>query len=74
MVWIRLYHKRSAVVGAFRGGPLGSEREVVNKKHKAKSKQFDNLGGFKFNYLIYVWGEGSLAKTEGSLAAPYNKS
>ena len=29
MVWIRLYYKRSAVVGAFRGGPFKSERDVV---------------------------------------------
>ena len=45
-------------------------RKFRNPKNKSKSKQFDNLGSFKFNYLIYVWGEGLLAKAEGSLAAP----
>ena len=30
-----------------------------------------NKANFKTNYLFNVWGEGSLAKTEGSLAAPY---
>ena len=35
------------------------------------TKQIDNLGGFKSNYLFNVWGEGSLAKSEGSLAAPF---
>ena len=34
------------------------------------TKQFDNLGGFKSGYLFNVWGEGSLAKSEGLLAAP----
>ena len=38
---------------------------------KCTMKQFDNLGSFKSNYLIYVWGKGSLAKSDGSLAAPF---
>ena len=37
---------------------------------KGFNKKIDNLADFKFNEFIYVWGEGSLAKTEGSLRLP----
>ena len=37
---------------------------------KTYNKQFGNLGGFKSKYLFNVWGESSLAKSEGSVEAP----
>ena len=44
--------------------------KIWKLKAQSTTKQFDNLKGFKFNYLNNVWGKGSLAKTEGQLVDP----